>query len=97
MADEELAAIRAKRMEELQTQYGVCFFDILVFVQIFCLINTFVKIQGQNAAQMQQQQEAMKRFVDGVDYSIIVQVKKFKSDLIFLTFFNRSVVIGIYL
>lgn len=38
MADDELAAIRAKRMEELQSQYG-----------------------GQNAAQMQQQQEAMKR------------------------------------
>ncbi|XP_015761509.1 PREDICTED: programmed cell death protein 5-like [Acropora digitifera] len=38
MADEELAAIRAKRLEELQTQYG-----------------------GQNSAQMQQQQEAIKR------------------------------------
>ncbi|XP_074618682.1 programmed cell death protein 5-like [Acropora palmata] len=38
MADEELAAIRAKRLEELQSQYG-----------------------GQNSAQMQQQQEAMKR------------------------------------
>ncbi|XP_068695498.1 programmed cell death protein 5-like [Montipora capricornis] len=38
MADEELAAIRAKRLEELQTQYG-----------------------GQNTAQMQQQQEALKR------------------------------------
>lgn len=35
---EELAAIRAKRLEELQTQYG-----------------------GQNSAQMQQQQEAIKR------------------------------------
>ncbi|RMX59545.1 hypothetical protein pdam_00003654 [Pocillopora damicornis] len=37
--DSELAAIRAKRLEELQGQYG-----------------------GQNAAQMQQQQDAMKRF-----------------------------------
>ncbi|CAH3032142.1 programmed cell death protein 5-like [Pocillopora verrucosa] len=36
--DSELAAIRAKRLEELQGQYG-----------------------GQNAAQMQQQQDAMKR------------------------------------
>ncbi|PFX32301.1 programmed cell death protein 5-like [Stylophora pistillata] len=36
--DSELAAIRAKRLEELQGQYG-----------------------GQNAAQMQQQQEAMQR------------------------------------
>ncbi|CAH3176967.1 unnamed protein product [Porites lobata] len=38
MADDELAAIRAKRMQELQAQYG-----------------------GQNATQMQQQQEAMQR------------------------------------
>ncbi|KAM7450264.1 Programmed cell death protein 5 [Porites harrisoni] len=38
MADDELAAIRAKRIQELQAQYG-----------------------GQNATQMQQQQEAMQR------------------------------------
>ena len=35
MADDELAAIRAKRMEELQSQYGVCSFDILAFLLSF--------------------------------------------------------------
>ena len=35
MEDEELAAIRAKRMEELQTQYGVCPFVILAFLLTF--------------------------------------------------------------
>ena len=43
MADDELAAIRAKRMEELQSQYGVCPFDILAVLLIVCLINSFVK------------------------------------------------------
>ena len=45
MADEELAAIRAKRMEELQTQYGVCSFDILAFLLTVCFINSFVKFR----------------------------------------------------
>jgi len=35
-------------------------------------------MQGQNAEQMQQQHEAMKRFVDRVDYSMIGEVKMFK-------------------
>ena len=33
---------------------------------------------------MQQQQEAMKRFVDRVDYSMIVNLKKLKFDVFFL-------------
>lgn len=64
MADEELAAIRAKRLEELHTQYGVRFSSDYVF--FFTLIVTsvlFWEFQGQNSAQMQQQQEAIKRFV----------------------------------
>ena len=32
MADEELAAIRAKRLEELQTQYGVRSYSDYVFL-----------------------------------------------------------------
>lgn len=34
MADEELAAIRAKRLEELQTQYGVRFYSDYVFYHL---------------------------------------------------------------
>lgn len=43
MADEELAAIRAKRMQEIQSQYGVCSVQITVFHFITCLMYFFVK------------------------------------------------------
>jgi len=53
-------------------------------------------MQGQNAEQMQQQHEAMKRFVDRVDYSMIGKVKMFKIWCNFSDIFYRSVVVTIY-
>lgn len=64
MADEELAAIRAKRLEELQTQYGVRSYLDYVFPSPWSWHKfLFWEFQGQNSAQMQQQQEAIKRLV----------------------------------
>ena len=61
MADEELAAIRAKRLEELQKQYGVCCLQFLGFNFQHVSYLPSCDIQGQDAAQMQQQQEAIQR------------------------------------
>ena len=50
MEDEELAAIRAKCMEELQTQYGICPCVMLAFLFNVCLIHSFLKFRSKCSA-----------------------------------------------